>query len=175
MTAPKGRAVEDRIQRLRHHIAQTQAQLRRERRKQRARERAARSQHLLTYGALVALAALDQEDPTVVLGLLLEGRPRTQDPTTRHRWQLTGAQHLRGAARELRSLSPLLRRGSTPSTALAHEPPPGNRDEGQHAASKEEQLGPSLVAAHKTSGDLLHSPEHHGIVSEQMCTFSHKG
>lgn len=135
MTAPKARAAEDRIQRLRQHIAQTQAQLRRERRKQQAREHAARSQRLLTYGALVALAALDQEDPTVVLGLLLEGTPRTTDPATRHRWQMAGAQHLCGAARELRSLSPLLRGGDTPSTAPAHEPPLEDRDAGPHAAS----------------------------------------
>jgi hypothetical protein len=135
MTAPKARATADRLQRLRHHIAQTQAQLRRERRKQQAREHAARSQRLLTYGALVALAALDQEDPTVVLGLLLEGTPRIQDPATRHRWYMAGAQHLRGAARELRSLSPLLRQGSTPSAAPVHQPPQEDRDEGPHAAS----------------------------------------
>ena len=135
MTAPKTRATADRIQRLRHHIAQTQAQLRRERRKQRTREHAARSQRLLTYGALVALAALDHEDPIVVLGLLLEGTPRIQDPATRHRWQMAGAQHLRGAGRELRSLSSLLRRGCTPSTAPAHEPPQGDRDENPRTAS----------------------------------------
>jgi hypothetical protein len=135
MTAPKARAVEDRIQRLRQHIAQTQARLRRERRKQRVREAAARAQRLLTYGEIVALAVLDQEDPTVVLGLLLEGTSRTKDPATRHRWQVAGAQHLRGAARELRSLSPLLPRGSTPSAAPAHEPSQGDRDEGPHAAS----------------------------------------
>jgi hypothetical protein len=70
-----------------------------------------------------------------VLGLLLEGTPRTTDPAIRHRWQMAGAQHLRGTARELRSLSPLLRRGGTPSAALAHEPPQGVRDEGPHAAS----------------------------------------
>jgi hypothetical protein len=135
MTLPKASATADRIQRLREHIAQTQAKLRREQRKQRVRERAVRVQRLLTYGELVALAALDHEDPTVVLGLLLEGTPRTHDPATRHRWQMVGAQHLHGAARELRSLSLLLRRGGTSSAAPTHEPPLEDRDGGPHAAS----------------------------------------
>jgi hypothetical protein len=168
MTLPKASATANRIQRLREHIAQTQAQLRREQHKQRVRERAVRAQRLLTYGELVALAALDHEDPTVVLGLLLEGTPRTHDPATRHRWQVAGAQYLRGAGRDLRSLSPLLRRSGTPSTTFAHEPSQGDRDEGPHATPEEKQSGPSLVAAHKTSSDLLHSPEYPGIVSGQM-------
>ena len=135
MTPPKASATADRIQRLREHITQAQAKLRRERRKHQAREAATRAQRLLMYGALVALAALDQEDPAVVLGLLLEGTPRTQDPATRHRWQVAGAQRLHGAAWELRSLSPLLRGAGTPSTAPADEPPLGDRDAGPHAAS----------------------------------------
>jgi hypothetical protein len=168
MTTPKASATAARIQRLREHIAQAQARLRRERRKQRAHESTVRAQRLRTYGELVALAALDHEDPAVVLGLLLEGMPRTQDPATRQQWQVTGAQYLRGTIQEREPLSPLLPRGSAP-VAPSSELPQSNINDGSDAASCERECrSSSPAAAQSTRGNPLQLLEYPGIVSGQM-------
>jgi hypothetical protein len=94
MTAPKAGAAQQRLQRYLEQKKRLEAKIRRERTKQQVRTRRLRAQRWHQFGELVALAELDPIDPEILLGMLLEGAARLQDPATWQQWKAAGNQVL---------------------------------------------------------------------------------
>jgi Conjugal transfer protein TraD len=90
MTAPKAGAAQQRLQRYLEQKKRLEAKIRRERTKQQVRTRRLRARRWHQFGELVALAELDPIDPEILLGMLLEGAARIQDPATWQQWKAAG-------------------------------------------------------------------------------------